>query len=318
MKPKLGVSECLLGVECRYDGGHKRDRFITDKLLKYFEFIPICPENSILGTPRESMRLVLKDEKIEAIGNKTQENYTPVLKKFSNLAIDRLKDEEICGYILKAKSPSCGLNRVKVYLENSMPSTQTSSGVFAKELQESFQTLPIEDEGRLNDSWLRENFIMQVFAYSDLQKLQKEGKKIGDIVKFHSNYKFLLMSKSVDKYYKIGRVVGNHNKLNFNELLSSYSRLFLEIIAEKSTIKKSLNVLHHMFGFFSKELTQAEKVEVLNSFDEFKDRVVPLIVPIKIVRLYIQKYNITYLKSQKYLQPYPYELSLRSDIDSLK
>lgn len=318
MKIKVGISKCLLGECCRFDGGHKKDDFITQKLSKYCEFIPFCPEEEILGTPRESIRLVLENESIRVKGNKSGEDFTDKLKAISQEGTKNFKQQDIRGFIFKAKSPSCGFERVKLYNLKGDSIAYKESGIFAKELIESFEYIAIEDEARLNDSWLRENFILNLFAFSDLMEFLDSNPKPKDLVDFHSRYKFLLLSKNQKLYYEIGKVVGNQTKIDFDEILSEYKKIFILLLKEKSSRKKSLNTLEHIFGFFKKLISRDEKEDILISFREFKDGLIPLIVPIKLLQLYIKKYDIEYLKHQKYLNPYPDDLALRSDIKALK
>lgn len=317
-KIKVGVSECLLGINCRFDGGHKKDEFLTQKLSKYVEFIPFCPEDSILGHPRESIRLVKTDMGIRAIGNETQKDYTQAIKDEAKKAIEVCKKEGICGYIFKSKSPSCGIGRLKVYLPNGVNESNDGVGIFASQIIDSFFLLPIEDEGRLQDPWLRENFIMQLFAYHDLQNFLKSATKHANLVEFHTRYKFLLLSKSNQHYQKLGQIVANKQKAQLKDVLSSYKIIFLETIAKKSSAKRVFNVLEHMYGFLKEKLTKAEKEEFLNTFLEFKNGIVPLIAPIKLLRLYANKYEENYLKNQVFLYPYPDDLALRSELKAFK
>ncbi|NWF66758.1 MAG: DUF523 and DUF1722 domain-containing protein [Campylobacterales bacterium] len=316
---KLAISSCLLGIECRYSGEHTKDDFIVDVLSKYFEFLPICPEHEILGTPRESMRLVEVDVGIKAIGNKSQNDYTSLIENEGKKAIDLLNSEKICGYIFKSKSPSCGMERVKVYNGvNSSLNVKKGVGVFSKVIQDNFLYLPMEEEGRLQDDWLRENFLMQLFAYSNLQELLENANSIHDLIEFHTSYKYLILSKSTTSYEKLGQITANMDKLPFSELISSYKDEFLKAISIKSSINKTYNVLQHIYGYFKNDISKEEKAVVLESLDEFKDRLIPLIVIIKLFNLYIYKFNIEYLKKQKFLNPYPKELALRSHIKSGK
>jgi len=319
-KIKIGISKCLLGVRCRYDKGHKEDRFITHKMGKYFDFIPFCPEEEVLGTPRESIRLVSSDsgETIRVLGNKTKTDVTQKLLDVSKDSIPLFKKNDISGFIFKAKSPSCGLYRVKLYRDDGHSLDKKVNGVFAQTIIDSFDYLPIEDEARLNDSWLRENFIMELFCYSDLQNFLKSEPNMSDLVAFHTKYKFLLLSKNQDKYYKIGKLVGNQDKLEFSELLAKYREAFISLISEKSNVKQNINVLQHILGFLKDNLTKEEKREILESFEQFSEHLIPLIVPIKILNLLVIKYDIEYLKNQIYLNPYPDDLALRSDVKAFK
>ncbi|MEZ7892364.1 MAG: DUF523 and DUF1722 domain-containing protein [Candidatus Wallbacteria bacterium] len=316
---KIGISDCLLGTQCRFDGGHAEEKFITIILSKYFKFIPFCPEEQILGHPRETMHLI-RDENgiLKAAGNKTMNDYTDELKLYAEETIEELRREKICGYILKSKSPSCGMKNVKVYSHSGGHKAKiaSASGIYAQKIIDNFEFLPIEEEGRLNDSWLRENFIMQVYAYSDIQNFSEKAIKINELVKFHQDYKFLLLSKSQKNYRILGKIVANHENHHFSEVLNKYKNLFLSTIACKGTVKNAVNVLHHILGFLKDFLSSEEKTEILSSIEEFRNKIVPIIVPIKLLKLYSKKYNIEYIKNQKFLAPYPEELGLRSNLDA--
>lgn len=314
---KIGLSSCLYGVECRFDGGHKRDNFIVDKLSKYAEFSLYCPEDELFSHPRESLRLLLENGEIKVVGNSSKKDVTKELEDKSKKLCKKIKQEELDGFILKSKSPSCGLERVKLYLPNGM-SNRSTRGVFARTIVDTLPLLPLEEEGRLQDMWLRENFLMRVYAYADVKKLQKNSSKIAEIIEFHTSYKYLILSKSQKHYKLLGRVVANMQNLPFEEVLSSYFLLFCEAIAIKSSKNKTLNVLEHMISFIKNKLSAREKKEIRKSFEEFKEGIVPLIVPVKLLELYINKFEISYLQNQKFLNPYPSELGLRSDIKAYK
>lgn len=311
---KIGVSECLLGVKCRYDGGHKKDAFLMETLSRYVDFIPFCPEAFVLGTPRESLSLRKSESGPRLLGNKTDTDVTDAIKSYASETLKTCLKEEVSGYIFKSKSPSCGIEGIKVYLPNKMTDTQKAVGIHADVIQKALPALPVEEEMRLNDPWLRENFLMQLFAYDAVQQLQKSALKAGELVEFHTRYKFLLLSKSTKNYTKLGQIVANKQRLEFRACLDSYVMLFKDTVALKSSIKKVVNVLDHMAGFLKKQLDPVEKEELHISIKEFREGVVPLIVPIKLLRVYARKYQETYLQNQVFLQPYPEELGLRSEI----
>jgi uncharacterized protein YbgA (DUF1722 family)/uncharacterized protein YbbK (DUF523 family) len=313
----VGLSSCILGVECRFDGGHKKDDFVVDSLTKHATYYHYCPEDDAFGHPRESMRLVKKDGGIVVLGNSSKSDFTDILSEKSNIICDKIQKNDLDGFILKSKSPSCGIDRVKLYLPNGMPGG-VSDGVFAALLKKRFPLLPLEDEGRLQDSWLKENFLMQMYAYKDVKQLKAEAKKLGELVEFHTKYKFLLLSKHQSNYRELGRIVSNSSDAPFCEVVNSYFELFCETIGKKSTKGKVLNVLEHMLGFLKKQLDEDEKNEILKSFNEFYEGIVPLIAPLKLLELYIKKYDIEYLKNQKFLHPYPDSLGLRSEIKAYK
>jgi uncharacterized protein YbgA (DUF1722 family)/uncharacterized protein YbbK (DUF523 family) len=313
---KVGVSACLLGIECAYNGSSKKDDFVVS-LSKYFEFIPFCPEDAILSHPRESMRLVLnKDGKIHAIGNKTKQDYTESILEFTDLAAKTAKEEEICGFIFAAKSPSCGVFNTKLYLENSMSSGKNAQGIFSKAFLEQFPMLPHEEEKRLNDPWLRYNFITRVYAYCDIKNLIKNPSKKG-LIDFHTHYKFLLLSKSTKNYRKLGQIAAFTNKF-FEETLYSYTALFLETIQIKSKRNNVYNSLEHMFGFIKDFLSSNEKTVFINALSDFKKGIIPLVAINRMFELYIEKYNIDYLKNQSFFNLCPKDLGLDSNTLTFK
>ena len=310
---KLGISTCLLGKMCRYDGGHSKDKFIVNELGRYFEFTPFCPEGEIFPTPREAIRQVRVDGVVKIKTSNTNVEVSNEVEAISKEIVNRIQEDELCGYILKSKSPTCGMERVKIYPDKKNgQSENVGIGLFAKELKEKFPLLPVEEEGRLGDAWLRENFLMQIFAYKTLFEFLKTNPSIGELVDFHTSYKYLIYSKSHKSYKKLGSIVANHEKADINDVLQEYKQCFLETIYEKGSITNTYNVLFHIFGYFKKLISKEEKQEVLESLEEFKEEIIPLIAIIKIFNLYTKKFDIKYLKTQKFLNPYPKELALRS------
>lgn len=316
---KLGISSCLIGNLCRYDGAHSKDAFVFNILQKYFEIVPYCPENIIYGSPREAIRLVKRDEKIRVVKSSAGDDVTDELEKVSNSCAKKIADDDLCGFILKSKSPTCGMERVKVYQEINAPSKKEGVGLFARNIKEMYPYLPLEEEGRLNDPWLKENFLMQIFAYRDFHELlKKEDLSFNDLVEFHTSYKYLIYAKSQELYKTLGQIVANHDKKNLDEVLVEYKEDFLKAIALKSTIKKTYNVLLHIFGYFKKYTSSEEKELLLTSMDEYKDGIVPLITIVKMFNIYIKRYEIEYLQKQKFMNPYPKELALRSNLKAFK
>lgn len=314
---KIAVSACLLGEKIRFDGGHKRDHFITDSLGSFAEFVPFCPEHLAFGTPRPSVRLVSIDDEIRVQNNKTSADVTDILKEKSVFELSKLETTPLCGIIFKSKSPSCGMKSAKLYLENGFCEGK-EDGVFAAMCRERFPLLPMEEEGRLCDPWLRENFVMQLFAYEGFEHFKASNPSIGDLVRFHTRHKFLLQSKDDRLYRELGNVVANRDNHPIDTILAMYELGFKSAIARKSSIKKTRNVLEHLSGFFKNELSKEEKKVLHTHIGDFADKIVPLIVPLSTIHLYAQKYNIAYLLDQSFLEPYPKTLALRSHIDAGK
>jgi uncharacterized protein YbgA (DUF1722 family)/uncharacterized protein YbbK (DUF523 family) len=315
---KLGVSSCLLGNLCRYDGAHAKDEYIVKILQKYFEFVPYCPEHIVFGTPRDTIRLVETKEGIRVQNNKTNADVTAVLEKSALQCAQHIKNDDLCGFILKSKSPTCGMERVKVYQEINAPSEKKGIGLFAKHIQELYPYLPLEEEGRLNDDWLKENFLMQIFAYKELYEFLNTKPTFNDLVVFHTSYKYLIYAKSQMAYKELGNIVANHEKKDLLEVLEAYKIGFLKAIYLKSDIAKTYNVVLHIYGYFKKQISKEEKEIVLATLEEYKDQIIPLIAVIKILNIYVTRFDIAYLKGQKFLNPYPKELALRSSIKAYK
>ena len=317
---KLGVSACLIGTKCRYDGLGANDKFIIDVLQRYFEMSAYCPETIIWGSPRVAIRQVQNEQgEIKVVtSNKEAIDVTKEITDISISCAKRILDDDICGFILKSASPTCGMERVKVYKPFNAPSVKNGEGIFAKEIKKMYPYLPLEEEGRLQDPWLRENFLMQIFAYQDLHEFLKLNLTFNDLVKFHTSYKYLIYSKSETSYKNLGNIVANHEKKELQIVLSLYKEEFLKAISQKGNIKKSYNVLLHIYGYFKKLITKEEKEIILSSLQEYKEKIIPLIAVMKLINLYVNKFDIEYLKNQKFLTPYPKELALRSDIKAYK
>lgn len=314
---KLAVSACLLGENIRFDGGHKRDRFITDQLSDFSEFIPFCPEDLAFGTPRPSVRLVNIEGDIRVHSNKTGDDLTDALEHTSRNELSKLDSQSLCGIIFKSKSPSCGMKSAKMYLENGFTEGK-EDGVFARLCRERYPLLPMEEEGRLEDAWLRENFVMQIFAYDAYEQFKASSPAMADLVRFHTVHKFMLQAKDEKLYRELGNIVGNRDGFSFEALLGMYELGFKTAISRKSSIKKTRNVLEHLVGFFKKELTKSEKQTLHTQISDYANKIIPLIVPLSTIHLYAQKYNTTYLLDQTFLNPYPKTLALRSHINSGK
>jgi uncharacterized protein YbgA (DUF1722 family)/uncharacterized protein YbbK (DUF523 family) len=315
---KIGVSSCLLGTQCRYDGAGSKDSFVVNELSKYFELVPYCPEAMAFGTPRESMRLVEVEGEIRVLSNKEHKDVTKELEDISQTLALEAFDDNLCGFVFKAKSPSCGVERVKLYQNNSNLCEKKAVGLFAQAVMDKQPLLPIEEDGRLNDPWLKENFLMQIFAFADLKKFLDDSPSFKTLVAFHTSYKYLIYSKGQESYKKLGSIVANHDKNELEDVLKEYKLSFLLAIGEKGNIKKTYNVLLHIFGYFKKLINKAEKEHILTACEEYKEGIIPLIAVVKLINLYVKRFDDQYLKTQKFLNPYPKELGLRSDVKAYK
>jgi uncharacterized protein YbgA (DUF1722 family)/uncharacterized protein YbbK (DUF523 family) len=310
----LGISSCLLGNPVRYDGGHKLDHFLTDTLGNYVAWVPVCPEvESGLPVPREAMHLVGDPEAPRLVTIRSGVDHTARMRKWAKKKVAELEQEDLCGFVFKSRSPSSGMRGVKIYTEAGMPNT-TGSGIFAHAFMKHFPLLPVEDEGRLHDPALRENFIERVFVYRRWQEYIKEDGSLGGLVAFHSDHKYLIMAHSQKHYSALGKMVAGAKKMRRNELHANYIGLLLEGLQLLATPKKNTNVLQHMAGYFKDTLSADEKKELLEVISNYHDGLVPLIVPVTLLRHYVRKYKEDYLRRQFYLNPHPLELMLRNHV----
>lgn len=310
---KIGVSSCLLGAQVRYDGGHKHDHYITDTLGRYFIFIPVCPEVGCgLPIPREAMRLEGDPANPRLMTNKTRIDLTDQMLDYCSSKVVELEAEDLCGFIFKKNSPSSGLFRVKIY--NKGVAVKSGSGLFAAAVAGHFPLLPLEEEGRLNDPWIRENFIERLFCYRRWKDFLASDPTIGKLVEFHTAHKLLMMAHSIRAYRDMGRLVAQGAHLLLPEMLRRYEDLFMKGLALFATTSKNTNVLQHIMGYFKKQLSREEKSELLEVINQYHDHLLPLIVPLTLLRHYVNKYDQQYLKGQIYLSPHPSQLMLRNHV----
>ncbi|MDY6954665.1 MAG: DUF523 and DUF1722 domain-containing protein [Thermodesulfobacteriota bacterium] len=311
---RLGISTCLLGEQVRYDGGHKLDRFLTGTLGNYVEYVPVCPEVECgFPIPRESLRLVGDPEAPRLVTSRTKEDHTDRMLTWAHRRVRELEKEDLCGFIFKSNSPSSGMERVRVYNEKGMP-VKKGVGLFARAFMKHFPLVPVEEEGRLHDPKLRENFIERVFVFRRWRGLLEEPKSRGLLVAFHTRHKLLLLSHSPQHYKEMGKLVAGAKGISITEAYGTYQTLLMEALRLKTTVKKNANVLQHMMGYFKKQLSSDEKQELLEIIDRYRDQYVPLIVPITLMNHYVRKYEQPYLKEQYYLHPHPAELQLRNHV----
>lgn len=310
----VGISTCLLGEKVRWDGGHKRSRYITDVLGTYFRFVPVCPELEVgMGVPREPVHLEGELTAPRMVGNKSGQDWTVRMNRYAAGRVADLAALELCGYLLKKDSPSCGMERVPVKNAKGMPDRR-GRGLFAQELMARLPLLPVEEEGRLHDARLRENFIVRVFAYHRLRGLFSGRFSRGRVVAFHSQEKLLLMAHSPRHYKELGRLVAAVKDYRPAEFKERYSALYMEALAVKTTAKKNVNVLQHMLGFLRDDLGPAQKQDILQVLEDYRHDLVPLIVPLTLLRHHLTVSGIDYLNDQVYLHPHPKELALRNHV----
>jgi len=313
-KIKLGISTCLLGENVRFDGGHKLDRFLRDTLGQYVEYIPVCPEVECgLPVPRESMHLEGDPDSPRLVTSRTKQDMTERMLTWARKRVVELERESLMGFIFKSDSPSSGMERVRVYGEKGMPSKK-GVGMFARIFMEHFPLLPVEEEGRLHDPVLRENFIERLFALRRWREVLEQRGGRGALVNFHTQHKLLILSHDPKHYQSVGQLVAQGKSLPVIDLYLQYQSVFLEALKLKTTPKKNANVLQHMMGYFKEELTANEKQELLEVIDLYRKEYLPLIVPITLIKHYVRKYDQPYLKEQVYLNPHPIELQLRNHV----
>lgn len=348
---KLGVSACLLGEKVRYDGGHSLDPYLTETLGPFVDWVPVCPEVEIgLGVPREPMRLVGTAADARLITRQTHIDHTGKMRKWARGRIRELSRENLCGFIFKSRSPSSGMTRVKIFSEDGV-ATAAGSGIWAGAFMAAYPLMPVEDENRLRDAGIRENFIERVFVYQRWQRLLEDRPSTGRLVEFHALHKYLIMAHSPAHLRQLGRIVsgsdpavnqgpsaklpdeskehnaklpaadqaaiqkpatGRRSTPTTKELYAAYLPLLMEALRLQATVKKNVNVLRHLTGYFKRTLTPDEKQELLGVIEEYHRGLTPLIVPVTLIRHYARKYDKPYLSRQIYLNPHPAELMLRN------
>lgn len=311
---KLGISSCLLGNSVRYDGSHTQDRFLTDTLSRYVEYLPVCPEVECgLGTPREFMRLVGSPEAPRLVTGKTGIDHTDRMLRWAHKRVEELEREQLCGFIFKRSSPSSGMERVKVYTGKGVP-VKKGVGLFARVFMDYFPLLPVEEEGRLHDVGLRENFIERIFVLKRWRELLEDGMSRSRLIDFHTRHKLLILSHSQKHYRLMGHLVAHLKEYPLDGFYKRYEALLMEAFALTATPRKHANVLQHMMGYFKKQLSSDEKQELLESISRYRAGLVPLIVPLTLINHYVRKYDQPYLRGQLYLNPHPIELQLRNHV----
>jgi len=311
---RVGISRCLLGEEVRFDGGHKRDTFLTEVLGRYVEWVPVCPEvEAGLGTPREAMRLVGDPKDPRLVTIKSVTDHTRALEMMTRNRIRELKELDLSGYVFKKGSPSCGIERVRIYNEHGRPS-RNGVGLFARAFIEQFPLIPVEEEGRLCDPTLRENFIERVFCYRRWQELVQSGVTRQALVQFHTIHKYLLLAHHPQQCEVLGRLIGQAHQHRPKELAHRYGKLFMKALAVKATVRKHVNVLQHILGYFKERLGAHEKAELLGLIGDYHHGLTPLIVPLTLIKHYVQIFDVTYILDQVYLNPYPKEIMLRNHV----
>ncbi len=308
--PRIGVSSCLLGDEVRFDGGHKRDPFITDVVARYFELVAVCPEMAIgLGVPRPTIQLRLKGDETRLVPGKDPDSMdlTDSMREFAAKVAER--EEALCGYIVKKGSPSCGMERVPVVINDQGYRSRDGVGIYTGELRARRPLLPIEEEGRLHDPGLRENFFERACALQRWRELPDPERNVQGFIDFHARHKLMLMARGAHFYQELGRVVAGVRAADLIERRESYIHRFMEVMTIRANKARNVNVLQHVMGFFKEVLSPEDKQELLDLFEAYRAKRVPLGTPLTLLRHHLRHHPNDWLARQFFLEPYPIELS---------
>lgn len=306
---KVGISSCLVGQKVRFDGGHKQSKYCQQVLANHFDFEPICPEMAIgLGTPRRAIRLVKDEDIIRVVASDGSFDVTEKLNDFSVQSSRQLG--HLSGYIFCAKSPSCGMERVTLYQAGSNNGQRDGVGVFAAQVMKDHPLLPVEEDGRLNDPLLRENFITRVLAYHQWQSLMLSGVSMAKLIGFHAQHKYLLMAHNATLYYQLGPMLSGTGE-QATQIAPQYISLFMQTLACLPNRKSHSNTLSHLQGYFKRHLDSAQRVDLADVIDQYRQGLLPLMAPMTLINHYLKIYPDPYLAQQIYLHPHPDELKLR-------
>jgi uncharacterized protein YbbK (DUF523 family)/uncharacterized protein YbgA (DUF1722 family) len=312
---RIGISTCLLGENVRYDGGHKRDAFLVDGLGPFVQWVSVCPEVELgMGVPRPTVHLVREDGELRMVAPSSGEDFTARMNAFARKRVAELRALELDGYVLKKNSPSCGMARVKVYGASGSASGKDGVGLFARALTDSWPHLPIEEEGRLTDPVLRENFIERVFCRHRWRTLVAEKRTRARLIEFWTAHKLLVRAHDEAGYQRIGRLVGSARKGGDRELYERFESAFFAALATKTTRRKHTNVLQHALGHLRDVLDAGERAQLVTAIEDYRRGLLPLVVPLTLLRFQVQKHGVEYLQGQLYFDPHPKELMLRNHV----
>lgn len=309
---RIGVSSCLLGNEVRYDGGHKHDRYLTGVLDSWVEWSPVCPEIEVgMGVPRPTIRLERDGDGDRLIEPDAGTDYTGSMARYAKRRVRELAREGLDGFVLKRGSPSCGMERVKVWTKGA-PAHKKGVGHFARRVLEDQPNWPVEEEGRLNDVSLRDHFIERVFCHNRWRVLRSRRLSRAKLVGFHTAHKMLLRAHDESGYRELGRLIGAFGARPDREIFEAYEQQFFATLDRRTTARKHVNVMHHVMGYLKRELSPENKRQILLAIDEYRSGLLPLTVPLALLRYEIESRDIAYVRGQLYLEPHPKELMLRN------
>ena len=311
---RLGVSSCLLGEEVRWNGGHSRARYLTDVLGDFVEFVPVCPEVEVgMGVPRPTVRLVLSDGEVAMVDPKNGTDWTARMQTHSRARVRGLADEDLDGFVLKSKSPTCGMERVKLHREGTSPLT-SGRGLFAAELMDRNPLLPVEEEGRLNDPGIRESFVERLFAFRRLKDLFSPRWTVGQVMAFHAREKLLLRAHDPSGSRELGRLLADAASMPRADFAAGYQDGFMTSMAKRATVRKHVDVLQHSVGFLKKANDPVGRDEFFEAIEDYRAGLVPLVVPVTLLRHLSRRHDQAYLLDSSYLAPHPKELMLRNHV----
>ena len=310
---RIGVSSCVIGEEVRWNGGHSRQRYLTDMLGPFVEYVPVCPEVEVgMGVPRPTVRLVREGETIRMIDPKNDVDWTSSMNRLSRARASELAGEDLSGFVLKKDSPTCGVFRVRIYSDSGVQ--RNGRGLFADALIQRLPHLPVEEEGRLNDPRIRENFVERIFAYRRVKDLFKPRWTVGDVVAFHTREKLLLRAHDERGYRELGKLVAAAKSIPRAAFADDYADRFMAVMKRQATVAKHVNVLQHMVTFLRWDGDEVGRAEMREAIADYKAGLVPLVVPVTLIRHLANRHDRQILLESSYLSPHPKELMLRNHV----
>lgn len=307
---KIGVSKCLLGFNVRFDGGHRQNRFCKDELSRIFNFIPLCPEVGIgLSTPRKTIRLVGEPEAPRAVqSDDPTKDYTQALQGFAEDNNQLLS--QMSGYIFCKASPSCGVERVKVYRDSGQ-AEKSGTGIFAAKVRQMYPLMPLEEDGRLNDPLLRDSFIKRVFIYNEWQRLIQKGISPKRLYQFHSRHKFTLLAHCQPTYRMLGPLISGVTEKNIRQISTHYISSLMAALKLTSSRKNNTNVLMHLQGFLKDKLSSGDRAELAKCILDYRNGTQTILSVLTLFKHYLRKHPVPYVEQQSYLNPYPEKLAIQ-------